>query len=88
MEPQEIAKYMQEHYSKTDYLILSLVSCGLVLDKYVEDNEAVDPPVALVAETLNVLRGSLSEQEYSQVVMMIMEIERLGDDANDGSGGA
>jgi hypothetical protein len=79
MRPQEISEYLRDHYSRHDNILLTLVSCALVLDKANQDHE-LPSEVGIVVETLNVLRESLSEDELLTVSMLLSEIDRLSDD--------
>lgn len=79
MRPEEISGYLREHYSRTDNLLLTLVSCSLVMEKTSRDHELPQPAI-IVTETLNTLRESLSEDELLTVSMLLAEIERLSDD--------
>jgi hypothetical protein len=78
MNSKDVADYLRQHYSRLDNLLLTLVSCSMLLDKA---NERDDLPkeVQIVTETLNVLRESLSEEELLTVSMLLAEIERLSD---------
>jgi len=79
MKPEEISQYLRQTYSRMDNILLTLVSCSLVLDSAARRSE-VSQEVKIVADTLNVLRESLSEEELLSVSMLLAEIERLSDD--------
>jgi len=78
MKTTETAEYIRQHYDRSDYLLLTLVSCSLLLSKVVNEySEDLPPEVDIVAEALKVMRDSLDEKELLTVSVMMSEIDRL-----------
>jgi hypothetical protein len=80
MNNQEIAEYIRDRYSREENLLLTLVSCALIMDAEMESDKNLSPAIVMVGETLQTLRESLSEQELLTVSMLLAEINRLQDD--------
>ena len=78
MNSREIADYIRDRYSREENLLLTLVSCALIMEN--EPVEDMSPAVRIVTETLQTLRESLSESELLSVSMLLAEIDRLQDD--------
>lgn len=76
MNNQEIANFIRQEYGRLDYLLLTLVSCALIMDKAVDETDANS--LQIVKETLNMLREDLSEEETITVATLMAEIEHLG----------
>lgn len=75
MNTQEIANFIRQKYGRLDYLLLTLVSCALLIEKHV-DEESV-PALQMVKETLKGLHDDLSDEEVTTVAVMMSEIEYL-----------
>lgn len=84
MNNSEIADYIRGHYSRLDYLLLTLTSCSLLITAVTERHDDLPPEIEIIEDTLKGLREDLNEQELLTVSVMLAEIDRLrGDD--DGS---
>jgi hypothetical protein len=83
MKSREIADYLREHYPRNEYIMLTLVSCSLVLRAYTERQEEVPPEIQIVTESLDNLRSSMTEEETLAVAMLMAEIDRLGSEEDD-----
>lgn len=75
MEPQEIANFIREKYGRLDYLLLTLVSCALLVEHHVDEKSV--PALQMVKETLKGLRDDLSDEETTTVATLMAEIEYL-----------
>ena len=81
MNGKEIAEYIRQHYSREDYILLTLTSCSLLLTKVVEEDLQYMPPeIEAVEDALRVLRDSMNEKELLTVSVMMSEIDRLRDE--------
>jgi len=80
----QTAEYIRQHYSREDYMLLTLTSCSLLLSKVVnERGEDLPPEIEIVEEALKVLRESLDEKELLTVSVMMSEIDRLRDEPDE-----
>jgi hypothetical protein len=81
MNTAEVAEYIRSHYSREDYLLLTLTSCSLLLSNLEEKMGEWDgtwpKEVEIVTETLSMLRASMDERETLAVAMLMAEIDRL-----------
>jgi hypothetical protein len=80
----ETAEYMRDHYSREEYLLLTLTSCSLLLSNFVErSGDKAGAEVLLVEEILRNLRESMDEHELLSVSVMLAEIDRLRGDEDE-----
>jgi hypothetical protein len=82
MDIQSKAEFIRDKYGRPDYILLTLVSCSMVLSKTVEELETVPAPIEIVEDALRGLRESMTEKELLTVATMMTEISILGDDTN------
>jgi len=83
MNSAEIADYIRSHYTREDYLLLTLTSCALLMGAVTERNENLPPEIKIIHETLDGLRNDLTESELLTVSVMMAEIDRLRGDKDD-----
>jgi hypothetical protein len=84
MNSADTAEYIRSHYSREDYLLLTLTSCSLLLNAARQRNEpTMNGEVEIVTETLNMLRESMDERETLAVAMLLAEIDRLRSEDSD-----
>jgi flagellin-specific chaperone FliS len=76
MNTKDIADYMRQHYPLEDYILLTLVSCSLLLSNIESDV----PEIQLVEDVLRNLREALPEESLLAVSVMMAEIDRLRDE--------
>ena len=78
------AEYIRQHYSREDYILLTLTSCSLLLTKLVnERGEDLPAEIEVVEDALKSLRDSLDEKELLTVSIMMSEIDRLRDEPDE-----
>jgi hypothetical protein len=81
MNNSETAEYIRQHYSREEYILLTLTSCSLLLSKLVDERGLELPPeIEIVEDALKVLRDSMDEKELLTVSVMMSEIDRLRDE--------
>lgn len=80
MNSQEIAEYIRGHYSREDYLLLTLTSCALLMGAVKERHTDLPPEIEIIHDTLDGLRNDLDEKELLTVSVMMAEIDRLRGD--------
>lgn len=81
----EIAEYMRANHPKEDYLLLTLVSCSLLLNRVLEVNEDIGeqhPEIPIINDSMNALRESLEPGEMYIVGIMMDEVDRLQQTVN------
>jgi hypothetical protein len=78
----EIAEYIRGHYSREEYLLLTLTSCSLLMTSITERYKELPPEIEIIEDTLTGLREDLNEQELLTVSVMLAEIDRLRGDDN------
>jgi hypothetical protein len=80
----ETAEYIRDNYSRTEYLLLTLVSCSLLMNKVVGDSSDLPPELEIINDSLNSVRESLNEKELSVVSVMMNDIDRLSNGTPEG----